>query len=69
MKIKLARAVVQRAGLWLLLTTLNLQFSPAFAQGTVFSYQGRLNHDANRANGSGASSFTETNAPLFPMRF
>ena len=44
-------------------------FELAFAQGAAFTCQGRLNNDANPANGSGASSFTEINALLFAMRF
>lgn len=35
-----------------LLLTLNLRLSTAFAQGTAFTYQGRLNDGANPANGS-----------------
>src|SRR6476619_390752 len=34
-----------------LLLTLNLQLSIAFAQGTAFTYQGRLNDGASLANG------------------
>src|ERR1017187_5836817 len=34
-----------------LLSALNVQLSTAFAQGTVFSYQGRLYDGANPANG------------------
>lgn len=37
---------------WLALPTLIFQLSPVFAQGTVFTYQGRLNDGANPANGS-----------------
>jgi hypothetical protein len=36
----------------LLLSTLNLQLSTAIAQGTAFTYQGRLNDGANPANGT-----------------
>ena len=35
----------------LLLSTLNLQLSTGFTQGTAFTYQGRLNDGANVANG------------------
>src|SRR4026207_2416339 len=35
----------------LLFTTLNSQLSTAHAQGTAFTYQGRLNDGANPANG------------------
>ena len=35
----------------LALITINLQLSTAFAQGTAFTYQGRLNDGANPANG------------------
>ena len=31
--------------------TLNLQFSTAFAQGTAFTYQGRLQNNGSPANG------------------
>jgi hypothetical protein len=36
---------------WLAFSTLNPQLSTAFAQGTAFTYQGRLNDGANLANG------------------
>ncbi len=36
---------------WLVLSTLNFQLSTSFAQGTAFTYQGRLNDDANPATG------------------
>jgi hypothetical protein len=35
-----------------LLFTLNLQFSTALAQGTAFTYQGRLENDGSAANGT-----------------
>src|SRR5437762_2316356 len=36
----------------MVLSTLNSQLSTAFAQGTAFTYQGRLNDGANLANGN-----------------
>ncbi len=50
----------------LALITLNLQLSTAFAQGTAFAYQGRLNDGANPANGSYDLTFTlyDTNQPV-----
>ena len=39
------------AGVLLLLSTLNSQLASAHAQGTAFTYQGRLNDGANPANG------------------
>jgi hypothetical protein len=42
---------IQRAAVLLLLSTFNLQL-PAHAQGTAFTYQGRLNDGANPANGT-----------------
>ena len=46
-KLNLAASVVL-----LLLSTLNSQFSTCLAQGTAFTYQGRLNDGANPASGS-----------------
>src|ERR1039458_2328372 len=41
-----------------LLSTLNSQLSTLFAQGTAFTYQGRLNAGGNPANGSYSLRFT-----------
>ncbi len=38
--------------IWLALSTLNFQPSTVLAQGTAFTYQGRLNDGANPANGN-----------------
>src|SRR5262245_37621010 len=46
------------AGLLLALSTLFHQPSGAFAQGTAFTYQGRLTDGANAANGSYDLRFT-----------
>ena len=43
---------IKRAALLVLLSTLSPQLSTAFAQGTAFTYQGRLNEGANVANGT-----------------
>jgi hypothetical protein len=45
-----------------LLSTLNSQLSTAFAQGTAFTYQGRLNNGTNPANGHYDFIFTVWNA-------
>ena len=50
MKTKLA--LIKRAALLLLLSALNPQLSTARAQGTAFTYQGRLNSGSNPANGT-----------------
>jgi hypothetical protein len=42
----------------MLLSTLNHQLSTAFAQGTAFTYQGRLNSSGSPANGSYDLAFT-----------
>ena len=69
--------------LLLLLSTLNPQLSTTFAQGTAFTYQGRLTDNGNAANGNYDLRFTIydsggggnvvagpiTNAPLLPVRF
>src|SRR6266480_3145322 len=52
MKTKLILTLVQRAARLLVLSTLSLQPSTLFAQGTAFTYQGRLNDGASPANGS-----------------
>jgi len=51
MKTKLTIKIVKRAALLLLLSTFNLQLSTVLAQGTTFTYQGRLNDGASPANG------------------
>src|SRR5437868_12517821 len=40
------------------LSSLNFQYSTSLAQGTAFTYQGRLNDGANPANGSYDFTFT-----------
>ena len=45
-----------------LVSTLSLQLSTARAQGTAFTYQGRLNSGANAANGTYDLTFTLYNA-------
>src|SRR5580704_10607372 len=47
-----------------LLSTLNSQVSTAFAQGTAFTYQGRLNNNGSPANGSYDIAFSLYNASL-----
>jgi hypothetical protein len=47
---------------WLALWTFNAQLSTAEAQGTAFTYQGRLNDGANPANGSYDLTFSLFNA-------
>jgi hypothetical protein len=49
-KTLLPTAIVKQAALILLLSAFNLQLS-TWAQGTAFTYQGRLNDGANAANG------------------
>jgi hypothetical protein len=56
MKIKLPRSLIAPAMLALL--TLTSQLSTAQAQGTAFTYQGRLNNGASPANGSYDMSFS-----------
>ncbi len=46
-----------------LLSTINSQLSTALAQGTAFTYQGRLNDGANPANGLYDLQFAIYNAP------
>ena len=58
--------LIKWAALLLLLSTLNHQLSTVHAQGTEFTYQGRLNSGANPANGSYDLRFTlydSTNNP------
>ena len=45
------KEILQSAAACLLLSTLNAHLVTAFAQGTAFTYQGRLNDGANPANG------------------
>src|SRR6266478_4115718 len=42
--------LIKQAALLLLLSTLNPQLSTVFAQGTTFTYQGRLNVAGNHGN-------------------
>jgi len=56
MKTKLK--LIKRVALLALLSTLNLQLSTVFAQGTAFTYQGRLTDGGNPANGSYDLQFT-----------
>ena len=51
MKNKTLNLLLARSLLLLALTTCNLQPTTAFAQGTAFTYQGRLNNGANLASG------------------
>src|SRR5216684_7622105 len=67
MKQKLNR-IGTSAGLFaaaLLLSTLNFQLSTVYAQGTTFTYQGRVTDNGTNFNGSGLFKFalvTSTNA-------
>jgi trimeric autotransporter adhesin len=56
MKTKLHLGIIALA--LLALSTLNSQLSTVFAQGTAFTYQGRLFDNTNAANGSYALRFT-----------
>ena len=60
MRTKLHRSFVALA--WLALSTLNLQPSTAFAQGTAFTYQGRLNVGGSPASGRFDLTFSLFNA-------
>jgi len=60
MKTLLTRVIIALA--LLVLSTLNPQLSTAFAQGTAFTYQGRLNSGTNPASGSYDLTFTLYNA-------
>jgi hypothetical protein len=51
-------AFIRCAALLLLLTTFNVQVSTTFAQGTAFTYQGRLNLGGTPANGTYDFVFT-----------
>ncbi|HXJ72419.1 MAG TPA: hypothetical protein VNM37_06185, partial [Candidatus Dormibacteraeota bacterium] len=46
------KTIVKLLTFALLLSTLNSHLSPLFAQGTAFTYQGRLNDGAGPANGA-----------------
>ena len=48
----LMKTLFRSAAVLLLLSALNLSFTTACAQGTAFTYQGRLNNGASPANGS-----------------
>jgi len=48
------------------LTTLNSQFSTAFAQSTAFTYQGRLNDSGASANGSPIEGGSQDSKPRSP---
>ena len=50
MKIKLK--LIEGAAMLFLLSSLNLQLSTAFAQGTAFTYQGRLQNNGSPASGT-----------------
>jgi hypothetical protein len=56
MKTKLT--LIKGTAILMLLSTFNPQLSTAFAQGTAFTYQGRLNDGTNPANGSYDLRFT-----------
>jgi hypothetical protein len=45
-------SLVKSAGILLLLSMLNPQSSTCLAQGTAFTYRGRLNEGTGLANGS-----------------
>jgi hypothetical protein len=45
------KKILQSAAVLLLLSTINSQLSTSYAQGTAFTYQGRLNDGVNPANG------------------
>ena len=62
MKTKLTLALATLA----LLSTLNPQLSTLFAQGTAFTYQGRLNSGGSPAGGSYDLTFTLFNASSGP---
>src|SRR5882762_2843013 len=59
------KLTLKHIALLLLLSTCSAQFSTALAQGTAFTYQGRLNSGANPANGNYDLRFTiyDTNNP------
>jgi hypothetical protein len=48
---KTSRLLVRRLALLALLSTINSELSTAHAQGTAFTYQGRLSDGTNAANG------------------
>jgi formylglycine-generating enzyme required for sulfatase activity len=55
--------LLQAAALWLLLLTLVSQLATAHAQGTAFTYQGRLNSGGSPASGLYDFVFSLSNAP------
>jgi trimeric autotransporter adhesin len=61
MKIKLTLVL---GTAWLALSTLNPQLSTAFAQGTAFTYQGRLNEGGSPASGTYDFRFRLASDPL-----
>src|ERR1700690_2744336 len=66
MQSRLTLRLIKRAALLLLLSTLNPQLSTVHAQGTAFTYQGRLNDGVNPAGGIYDLRFTiydSTNQP------
>jgi hypothetical protein len=62
MKTLLTRVIIALA--LLALSTINSQLSTVFAQGTAFTYQGRLNASGAPANGSYDLSFSIYKAPI-----
>src|SRR5215468_2381370 len=52
------KTIVKLLAQALILSTLNPKLSTMFAQGTAFTYQGRLNDGVNPANGSYDVTFT-----------
>src|SRR6267378_424887 len=60
------KLTLKHIALLLLLSTCSAQFSTALAQGTAFTYQGRLNSGGNAANGNYDFRFTVWNAESGP---
>lgn len=56
------KRLLQATAIFLLLSTLNFSFSTTFAQGTAFTYQGRLNSSGSPANGLYDFQFALSNA-------
>jgi hypothetical protein len=52
------KKILQSAAVWLLLATLNAHLATVLAQGTAFTYQGRLNSSGSPASGSYDLVFT-----------
>src|SRR5882672_8178542 len=71
MKTNLTYNFIQCLGLVLLLSTLNTHHSTLFAQGTAFTYQGRLTDNGSPANGLYSLRFrllqTSNGAPQGPV--